>query len=567
MRHTLLAIALACALARVVLASPAAAGARDAAHEGEPAYAAAAPKAAPGFVVENAIPGSHIEAPVALAFTPDGRLLVADVPGRVWVIANGVQLPVPMWAHESEVEINGDCGLLGMALDPAFAANRRIYLFYAVDPDSNGADDDTLHFGRLVRYEVSASDPNRIDESTRTVLLGTSWTDGVPNYSGTHSVGALRFAADGTLLVSMGEGARYDMADPGGLSVGLFEPGYAPLAWDRGAFRAQDLDVPGGKILRIDPATGHGLPSNPFWTGDPGEVRSKVWAFGLRNPFRFCVRPLTGSLDPAEGAPGTLFVGDVGWNLWEELNVVSAGGSNLGWPYREGARVNAPYAALAPPFAGNTATGPLTDPTLALYHPSADTNGVFASRANSITSGLFYTAQQFPAPWRGRFVFGDFYRGWIHAAQFDAQDRLVTSDLLASGMNGPVDFAIEPSTGWLYVACIIDDRVRRIRWSPTAEVDAASGGRLALSAPWPNPATEGTSVLLTLPAESRVAFEVRDIAGRRVWSERERIAAAGSVRLAWPGRDDAGARVAPGLYFLRATAGEQAIVRRVSVLR
>ncbi|MBK7366970.1 MAG: PQQ-dependent sugar dehydrogenase [Candidatus Eisenbacteria bacterium] len=428
-------------------------------------------------MVENAIPGSHIEAPVALAFTPDGRLLVADVPGRIWVIANGVQLPTPMWAHESEVEINGDCGLLGMALDPAFATNRRLYLFYAVDPDSNGADDDTLHFGRLVRYEVSASDPNRIDESTRTVLLGTSWSDGVPNYSGTHSVGALRFAADGTLLVSMGEGARWDMADPGGLSSGLFEPGYAPLAWDRGAFRAQDLDVPGGKILRIDPATGHGLPSNPFWTGDPGAVRSKVWAYGLRNPFRFCVRPGTGSTDASAGAPGTLYVGDVGWNLWEELNVVGAGGQDFGWPYREGARVNAPYAALAPPFAGNAAPGPLTDPTLALYHPSADTNGVFAARANSITSGLFYEAQQFPAPWRGRFVFGDFYRGWIHAARFDAQDRLVTSDLLASGMNGPVDFAVEPATGWLYVACIIDDRVRRIRWSPTADVDEIAAWR------------------------------------------------------------------------------------------
>jgi glucose/arabinose dehydrogenase len=567
LRLILLAIASACALACAVLVTSAAADARAAAHEGEPAYAAAAPKAAPGFVVENAIPGSHIEAPVALAFTPDGRLLVADVPGRIWVIANGVQLPTPMWAHESEVEINGDCGLLGMALDPAFATNRRLYLFYAVDPDSNGADDDTLHFGRLVRYEVSASDPNRIDESTRTVLLGTSWSDGVPNYSGTHSVGALRFASDGTLLVSMGEGARWDMADPGGLSSGLFEPGYAPLAWDRGAFRAQDLDVPGGKILRIDPATGHGLPSNPFWTGDPGAVRSKVWAYGLRNPFRFCVRPGTGSTDASAGAPGTLYVGDVGWNLWEELNVVGAGGQDFGWPFREGARVNAPYAALAPPFAGNAAPGPLTDPTLALYHPSADTNGVFAARANSITSGLFYEAQQFPAPWRGRFVFGDFYRGWIHAARFDAQDRLVTSDLLASGMNGPVDFAVEPSTGWLYVACIIDDRVRRIRWSPTADVDAVTSGGLALSAPWPNPAAEGTSVLLTLPAESRVAFEVRDVTGRRVWSERERVAAAGSVRLAWEGRDDAGEHVAPGLYFLRVTAGERSVTRRLSVLR
>ena len=284
--------------------------------------ALAVPAAAPGFVVENAIPGSHIEAPVGLAFTPDGRLLVADVPGRVWVIENGVQLPVPMWAHEAEVEINGDCGLLGMALDPNFATNRRIYLLYSVDPDSNGVDDDSVHFGRLVRYEVSATDPNLIDESTRTVLLGTGWADGIPNYSGTHSVGALRFGEDGTLFVSAGEGARYDMADPGGISPALFQPGLAPLAWDRGAYRALMLDCPGGKVLRIDPQTGHGLPSNPFWDGDPGSVRSKVWAYGMRNPFRFCVRPGTGAADPSAGNPGTLLIGDVGWNLWEEVDVV-----------------------------------------------------------------------------------------------------------------------------------------------------------------------------------------------------------------------------------------------------
>ncbi|MFN8586744.1 MAG: PQQ-dependent sugar dehydrogenase [Candidatus Eisenbacteria bacterium] len=528
--------------------------------------AAAAPKAAPGFVVENAVPGSHIEAPVALAFTPDGRLLVADVPGRIWVIANGVQKPVPMWAHESEVEINGDCGLLGMALDPAFANNRRIYLFYAVDPDSNGADDDSLHFGRLVRYEVSASDPDRIDESTRTVLLGTSWSDGVPNYSGTHSVGALRFAADGTLLLSMGEGARWDMVDPGGLSAGLFEPGRAPLAWDRGAFRAQELDVPGGKLLRVDPATGHGLPSNPFWNGDPAAVRSKVWAYGLRNPFRFCVRPGTGSADPAAGDPGALYVGDVGWNLWEELDVVTTGGTNYGWPYREGARVNVPYEALAPPYAGNV-PGPLADPELAFYHPSADTNGTFATRANSITSGLFYEAQQFPASWRHRFVFGDFYRGWIHASVFDAAQRFVTTDLLATGMNGPVDFAVEPATGWLYVACIMDDRVRRIRWAPTADVAPAAGAALALGEPWPNPATDGAAVLLTLPRDAHVAFDVVDVHGRRVWADAPRTCVAGATRLAWDGRDAGGARVAPGLYFVRAAVEGRVLARRVSVIR
>ncbi|MCC6350678.1 MAG: PQQ-dependent sugar dehydrogenase [Candidatus Eisenbacteria bacterium] len=526
----------------------------------------AAPAVAPGFVVEDAIPGSHIEAPVALAFTPDGRLLVADVPGRVWVIENGVQLPTPMWAHENEVEINGDCGLLGMALDPAFATNRLIYLLYAVDPDSNGVDNDSVHFGRLVRYQVSATDPNRIDESTRTVLLGTGWADGVPNYSGTHSIGALQFGEDGTLLVSAGEGARYDLCDPGGLSAGLFAPGFAPTAWDRGAFRAQMLECPGGKILRLDPATGHGLPSNPFWDGDPNSVRSKVWTYGMRNPFRFRLRPGTGSADPAAGNPGTLYVGDVGWQRWEEVSVVTGGGANLGWPCREGPRETPEYPACAPSFGGCETAGPTLDPVLAFSHIWADSSAPVPLKGNAIASGPFYTHTQFPAAWRDRFVYGDFYRGWIEMARFDASDQFVGSELLASGMNGPVDFAIEPATGWLYVACIIDDHVRRIRWAPVAGIEPAAP-RLALSPPSPNPMHGGTAFTLTLPGVSRVAFDVLDASGRRIRHAPETTCEAGSLRLSWDGLDSRGARVPPGLYFARVTAAGETLTRRVIALR
>lgn len=525
----------------------------------------AAPAAAPGFVVENAVPGSHIEAPVALAFTPDGRLLVADVPGRVWVIENGVQLATPMWAHEAEVEINGDCGLLGMALDPGFAVNRRLYLLYAVDPDSNGVDDDSVHFGRLVRYETSAANPNVVDESTRTVLLGLSWADGIPNHSGTHSVGALRFAEDGTLLVSAGEGARYDLADAGGVSPGLFLPGFAPPEWDRGAFRAQMLDCPGGKILRLDPETGGGLPSNPFWDGDPASARSKVWAYGVRNPFRFTVRPGSGAADPAAGDPGTLFVGDVGWTKWEEVTQVAEGGHNLGWPCREGPRATPQYPGFTPAFGGCEALGEVLEPQLSLSHVSADSSAPVKQRGNAVATGPFYTHTQFPAAWRDRFLFADFYRGWIEAARFDDAGAFVTSDVLATGMNGPVDLAIEPATGWLYVACIIDDRVRRIRWAPTADV-APAPSALALSPPAPNPARHGTRFTLSLPRSGPVAFDVLDAAGRLVWRAPGAEHAAGRVTLAWSGRDARGARVAPGLYFARVEALGETFTRRVIAL-
>jgi hypothetical protein len=160
---------------------------------------------------------------------------------------------------------------------------------------------------------------------------------------------------------------------------------------------------------------------------------------------------------------------------------------------------------------------------------------------------------------------GDFYRGWIHAVRYDEQGRFVTSDVLATGMNGPADYAVEPATGWVYVASIIDDRIRRIRWSPVADV-APGAPRLALSPPAPNPMRGGTSFTLALPEPSRVGFEVLDAAGRLVWRAPAAEHGAGTLRLAWDGRDAAGARVAPGLYFARASAGGETLVRRVIAL-
>ena len=513
--------------------------------------AAAAPSASPGFVVEDAIPGFHIEAPVALAFTPDGRLLVADVPGRIWVIQNGVQIPTPMWAHETEVETNGDCGLLGFALDPQFATNRYIYLLYSVDPDSNGVDDDTLHFGRLTRYQVSASDPDRIDESTRTILLGTSFTDGIPNASGTHAVGCLRFGSDGTLLVSAGEGSHWNGVDAGGRDPDLFAPGRVDPSQDRGAFRARMLGSLAGKVLRLDPATGHGVPSNPFYSGSGTDPASKVWAFGLRNPFRFSVRSGTGSTVPAVGDPGVLYIGDVGWEQWEELDVARTGGRDFGWPCSEGARENTPYANLAPLMGTCADPSSWTRPAMAISHLWADSSDPAGLRGNSITAGPFYTHTQFPSLWRGRLLFADFYRGWIRAATFNGLQQYVSTDELATGMQGPVDLAIEPATGWLYVACIIDDRVRRIRWAPTAAVEPTSTPGIAFGPARPNPARGEVTFDLELTATGAIAFEVLDVTGRLVWREDLRSLPSGEHPLRWRGHDLQGRAQPAGVYLAR----------------
>src|SRR5262249_50202594 len=102
------------------------------------------------------------------------------------------------------------------------------------------------------------------------------------------------------------------------------------------ALRAQDVDSINGKLLRIDPATGNGLPDNPFYAG-PTDIPSKVWCYGFRNPFRFTILPGTSDV----------FVGDVGWDDWEELDVAARGG-NYGWPCHEGPFIQPRYDAAFP---------------------------------------------------------------------------------------------------------------------------------------------------------------------------------------------------------------------------
>src|SRR5262249_55193089 len=131
-------------------------------------------------------------------------------------------------------------------------------------------------------------------------------------------------------------------SDVGGQASGSFAPqalidGILKPKEDVGAYRSQLVDCLSGKILRIDPVTGNGVPRNPYFdVSNPRSARSLAWALGLRIPFRVCVRPETGRHDPADGDPGVLYVGDVGWNTTESLRVITGPRQNSGWPVFEG---------------------------------------------------------------------------------------------------------------------------------------------------------------------------------------------------------------------------------------
>ncbi len=433
-----------------------------------------------GFVVENAVSGSAFSGPVGMAFLPDGRFIVCQQTGTAYMVRNGARLTAPVWNGTNEVLSNGDRGLLGVAVDPRFFQNHYVYFLYTVDPDSNGVDTDASGFGRLTRYTMRATgDTNTVDPATRTILMGVDWRHGKLDGATSHSIGSLRWGRDGSLLVSAGEGADFNQMDAGGLYPAAFGSTRTDPNEDIGAFRAQDITNLGGKILRLDPATGLGYPSNPFYNGDPTAARSKVWAYGFRNPFRFGLRPGTGSTDPAAGNPGVAFVGDVGWATWEELDVVTLAGQNFGWPCNEGFGPVPVYQSAAPAHNGCGTTGTATNPSgwrqpASVWHHTLPTRSVPPGVTGiAAVGGTFYADTVYPGQYRGRYFFADYGGDWIRAATFSSTNNLISIETLGTSMDVPVDLQRSPVDGNLYYVSITTGQIRRIRYTGTPGGNAA----------------------------------------------------------------------------------------------
>lgn len=316
--------------------------------------ASPAPALPPGFSQTNI--GGVWDQVAGLAFSPDGsRMFVVERGGRVWIRENGSTLPEPFLDISDEVGGWRDFGLLGFALHPNFEQNGFVYALYVVDRyhllhhGTPGYDPDLLEseqfdatIGRISRFTADPDDDLRtVIPGSRLVLVGATPDDGIPILHESHGTGQLVFGQDNTLLATNGDGASYSLTDTGSafgtyheqaLTDGILEP------WENvGAMRSQLVESYSGNVLRIDPITGEGIPSNPWYdAAEPSSVRSRSFAVGLRNPYRFTRRPETGSHDPADGNPGVFYIGDVGWNSAEDLHVLDAPGQNFGWPLYEG---------------------------------------------------------------------------------------------------------------------------------------------------------------------------------------------------------------------------------------
>ncbi|MFQ5651722.1 MAG: DNRLRE domain-containing protein, partial [bacterium] len=427
------------------------------------------------FVIKNAASGKKFNLPVGIAFAPGNRIFVTEKNGRVYVIQDGEKIADPFIDLESEVLSNESNGMLGIAVDPDFENNRWVYLLYTVDP-TGGQDNDIYAFSRLSRYQAKTGNLNEADLSTRQVLIGTDWGDGIIACGLQHVIGTVRFGTDGTLFVGAGEASLAGTVDAGGGHPECFGDDRFSEDEDVGAFRSQYLKSLAGKILRVDPETGRGLPSNPYYTGNPDDKQSKIWAYGLRNPFRFNVRQ-NGSTNPADGNPGSVYIGDVGWGTWEDLNVSRVGGGeNFGWPCFEGPNALSAYQRKNPDHSGcstiGTAENPAehTPPSIYWHHTNASQSSPSGFIGASVTAGPFYTGTKYPRDYWNVNFFADFEQAWIKVLEVDDDDNIIEVRDFAqfSGgrfEHGIVDLETDPLTGNVFYVDITRGTVNEIRYT------------------------------------------------------------------------------------------------------
>lgn len=310
--------------------------------------------------------------PTAMADPNDGsgRLLVLDQGGQILIVENGAIAPEPFLDLTQKVGSSGsEQGLLGIALDPDYAPNGIFYVNYT---DING--------NTTVSRFQRASDGIHADAASEQVLFK------VDQPFANHNGGDLVFGPDGMLYIGLGDGGS--QGDPNG--------------------NGQNVNVLLGKMLRLDVRgkDGYSIPAdNPFASGGGAQ---EVWAWGLRNPWRYSFDRLTGDL----------YIADVGQNKYEEVDFLPAGspgGVNFGWNYREGL-----HAFKGEPSAGLK----LIDPVFEYDH----------SQGCSITGGYVYRGQKLPE-FYGIYLFGDYCNGFIWGLMRDAGGQWVSSRMFQVSAN------------------------------------------------------------------------------------------------------------------------------------
>jgi len=360
------------------------------------------------LALSNFVPG--LTAPVGFEAPNDGtnRIFIIEQPGTIRIIQGGPLLATPFLDITSKVESGGEKGLLGLAFHPSFSVNGRFYVDYTQRSGTTGQLQSVI-----AEYLVSAADPNQADpRSERPMLVVDQPYDN-------HNGGQLAFGPDGFLYIAFGDGGSG--GDP--------------------QRNGQNTSTLLAKILRIgvDPPFAAGkqyaIPSdNPFANGSG---LPEIWAYGLRNPWRFSF----------DRATGLLFAGDVGQDSWEEVDIITKGG-NFGWNVMEG---NNCY----PPSVTSCKMTGLVLPIAVYGHNPAG--------GDAIIGGFVYHGSAI-AGLAGTYVFGDLSSGHVWGLKQDATGSWRMTLVLTHSLT--VSSFGQDTAGELYLVDYGNGAVLRFRAGP-----------------------------------------------------------------------------------------------------
>lgn len=453
--------------------------------------------------VVKAFPNMQFSSPIDIQAAPGtaGRLYVAERAGRIVVFTNHEDADdkTPVLDITDKVDASGEGGLLGFAFHPEFEENGYYFVYYTA-----GNPFRTI----IARFQMGENEA--ADEGTELIILELEQP-----YSN-HNGGQIRFGPDGYLYIALGDGGS--QGDPHG--------------------NGQKTDNLFGSILRIDVNNStaeepYAIPAdNPFVELDSADFRHEIYAYGLRNPYRFSF----------DAETGELWVADVGESRLEEVNVVKSGG-NYGWNTMEGSQCFNPQNGCD--------TEGLELPVFEYGRASG----------TSITGGFVYRGEAVPELY-GRYVYADFGSGRIWSFAWDGQ--MATDNQLIARMNGYqlITFG-EDEHGELYIGSF-DGNIYRFQSSEPVHTEFASElpSNIRLEQNYPNPFNPTTLISFHLPEAAFVELRIFDLLGQEVATLFRGYRGEGEHSF----RFDA-SNLSGGIYIYTLITGTTQITRKMTLLK
>jgi glucose/arabinose dehydrogenase len=455
--------------------------------------------------LQNAFPSLSFNRPVDLQHAGDGtnRLFVVEQEGRILVFENRSTVASTDLFLDIRNRVNSsgnEEGLLGLAFHPSYSTNGYFYVNYTASSPRRSV---------ISRFQRSSADPNTAEASSELVIL--EFSQPFSNHNG----GQISFGPDGYLYIATGDGGSG--GDPQNNSQN----------------RANLL----GKILRIDidnPTAGkqYGIPEdNPYKNNDAG-FREEIWAYGLRNPWRFSFDPVT----------EMLWTADVGQNRFEEIDIVVKGG-NYGWRIMEG------FTCF------NPASGCDTSGLIPPVHVYERTLGV------SVTGGHVYRGTNVPAL-TGQYLYADFVSGRLWGLTYDGPGKVSNSLLLQTGQNIS-SFGVDQFNE-TYI-CTFGGGILKFKPLISSLHSALKPDQAAIEHIHPSPvriSSDGpVTIQLAIPHNSDLQVTLHDTLGRKIRTVAEGNYTGGKHTV----RIDA-STLKPGLYFISLQLPDTRAVRKFLVL-